>query len=273
MIRRASPFLLLAAIGCGQDPEAPAELQSVVVRSLEFAREDPKGVSRGLDLDGFVSAENDDRSCDKVDFVDPAGKPGIDNELGRIMPLVDLAGENALQGLIQGAINEGQLLVVFEVEKSANGMKVVVRRGMDSPILGTDGRILAGQTLALHPEDPFLGETTAREDDTGMLITEPFNLRLPVIVFSYLYVVEMPKAIVHFRIDENGDVDGGLIAGGIPVTQLIAVLTQASVFGGDFEGLFGEPLANSADLDRDPTGKCLSTSVAVGFDATSAFTF
>lgn len=271
-MKRLSILLLLAA--CGSEVEAPIESRSTVLQTLSFAREEPEGVSMGLDLDGFQSGANDGRGCNKPDFLDPQGRPGVDNELGRLLPLVDLAGEGALEGLIQGAINEGQLLVILETQETeAGSLRVIARRGADAPLLGTDGRILAGQTLGVAADDPILGEGLATLGADGVYQSAPFRLRLPIIVFSLLYVVDLPSAILRFAYNSDGTISQGLIAGGIPVTQLITILQQASEFGGDFEGLFGDALRSSGDLERDPNGNCTATSMAVGFDAVPAFTF
>lgn len=259
--------------GCLAEADLSESRSTVVVRTLAFGREGPEGVSVGMNLDGYASGDNDDRACRKVDFTGPAGEPGIDNELGRLLPLVDLAGENALQSLIQGAIDEGRLLVLLELIDHGDGTgELIAHRGLDRPLLGTDGLVLSGQTLALDPS-PRLGRAAATISADGWVETERFELELPVIVFSLLYVVKMPRAVLRFHLAEDGTVRSGLIAGGIPVSQLIAILQQAGEFGGDFDGLFGDALRDSADLDRDATGHCQSTSVAVVFDAVPAFMF
>lgn len=259
--------------GCGSAEVAPISIDHSVVRSLTFNREDPKGVSEGMNLDGFVSASNDGRSCNKSDFVSPDGTPGIDNELAKMLPLIDIAGENALEGLVQGSIDEGRLLMMFEVTRMEDGTADVrVLRGMDMPLLGTDGRILEGQTLGLDPE-PLLGEARGTPIEDGVLKTEPFQLRLPIQVFSQLYEVSMPRARVELQIGDDGVVESGLIAGGIPIEQLLTVLNTASEFAGDFEALFGDAIRDSGDLDRDDAGACTSMSAAVSFQAVQAFTF
>lgn len=182
-------LILVTALlaGCGSAEVEPISVNHSVVRALTFNREDPKGVAVGMNLDGFVSESNDGRSCNKSDFVSPDGVPGIDNELAKLLPLIDIAGENALEGLVQGSIDEGRLLMVFEVTRMEDGTADLrVLRGMDMPLLGTDGRILEGQTLSLHPE-PLLGEIDGTLIQDGVLKTEPFELQLPSQVFSQLW--------------------------------------------------------------------------------------
>lgn len=261
----------LGLAACGPS-DVPEELHTRVLRVLEFAREGPPGVSKGMDLDGRVSRANDTVSCGKEDFVAPDGTPGIDNELGRLLPLIDLAGENAVQELVQGTINEGRMMVLFEIVERGEALELLMKRGMDRPLLGTDNRILPGQTLALHP-DPLLGRAKLNRREDGTLQTEPFELQLPILVFSVLYEVRMPAAIVRLYPAVDGGAAEGLIAGGVPIDQLMTILRQATEVGGDFEGLFGDALRDSADLDRGPDGVCRATSVAVTFETVPAFTF
>lgn len=103
--------------------------------------------------------------------------------------------------------------------------------------------------------------------------TEPFELQLPIQVFSQLYQVTMPKARVELQLGDDGVVASGLIAGGIPIEQLLTALDTASEFAGDFEALFGDAVRDSGDLDRDDAGKCAAMSAAVSFESVEAFTF
>jgi hypothetical protein len=262
-------FPLLFA--CSSEPLQP-EPELAVLRELRFVREDPEGVSSGMNLDGFVSEVNDGRSCFKEDFTSPDGEPGIDNELARLLALVDVAGENAVESLVQGSINEGRLLMIIEVTPKGDTADVRVLRGADVPLLGADGLILSGQTLGLDAE-PLLGQIEGVPLTDGSIVTEPFSLRLPVVVFSQLYEVQMPKANLRFTVAPDGSIERGLIAGGIPIEQLLTVLRTASMFAGDFEALFGDAIRESGDLDRDDAGACATLSAAVEFDAVQAFTF
>ncbi len=271
-MRRLAVLTVLLSAACGS-PAEPVVPTLAVVRALHFVREDPKGVSNGMNLDGFVSENNEDgRSCFKPDFVAPDGVPGIDNELARLLPLVDLAGENAVESLLQGSIDEGRLLMLVEITPHGDTADLRVLRGMDVPLLGTDGKILAGQTLGLDP-DPILGELQDVPMVDGTLTADTFSLQLPVVVFSQLYQVVLPKAHMHFSMNPDGTIESGLIAGGIPVDDLVTIMNTAAEFGGDFDSIFGDALRSSGDLDRDADGNCTAMSAAVTFDAVQAFTF
>jgi hypothetical protein len=262
----------LGAAACGAgEPALEEATVTVVAQTLEFAREAPRGVSAGFNLDGLVSGTNDGRTCNKEDFAGPAGEEGVDNELARLLPLIDLAGEGALQALVQDAVNEGRLLMFFEVfEGEAGQARLRVRRGTDVPLLGTDGFILPGQTLALDHSDPLLGEGDATWAG-GVLEAGPFPLAVPIVVFSQLYEVNLPQAHLRFEFDEEGNVRSGTVGGGIPVAELVQVLRTASNFGPEFEELFGDAVRDAGDLARAEDGSCAQMSAALTIQAVPAF--
>lgn len=271
-MKRLTILCALGAVACGAGEPAVEEASvTVVAQTLEFARESPRGVSAGFNLDGFVSGSNDGRTCFKEDFASPDGTEGVDNELARLLPLIDLAGEGALQALVQDAVNEGRLLMFFEViEGEAGQVKLRVRRGADVPLLGTDGFILPGQTLGLNEEDPLLGEGPATWAD-DVLEAGPFPLSIPLVIFSQLYLVSLPEAHLRFAFSEDGTVEAGTVGGGIPVAELVQVLRTASNFGPEFEELFGGAVRDAGDLARAADGSCAQMSAALTLRAVPAF--
>ncbi|MCK6546646.1 hypothetical protein L6R52_12420 [Myxococcota bacterium] len=273
-MRRIEGVLLTIAFtlaACGD--ESATVRETAVIRTIELRKVADGNVASGLDLDGITSDDRDGRTCFKADFTSPDGEPGIDNQLATLIPFVDLAGEGALQGLIQNAINEGRLLVILDVDDHGDGsVTVTPRRGDDIPLLGTDGRLLEGQTLGLHAE-PVLGAPVRGTVSGDVVTTEPFALTMPIIVFSNLYLLYLPDARLRFERTEEGRLERGIIAGTAGIEDLLGLVRQAAQFGGDFEGLFGDALRDSADMVRGPDGKCSRMSAAIDFDAVPAFVF
>ena len=265
---------LLVQFACGADDGTAAnDGETVVVQTLTFAREVEDGVVAGFDLDGITSMIADPRTCSKVDWTSPEGLSGVDNEFARILPVLDLVGEGALQGLVQNAVNEGRLLMMFEVERLDEGrVRVRVRRGEDVPLLGTDGLILPGQTLALHSTASDLGAAEGTVVD-GRVQIGPFALNVPVVIFSQLYEVFLPEAYVQLELptEAQGGLGHGVIGGGIPIEQLVTILQTASNFAQEFDQLFGDAVRESGDLVPDRSGLCTQTSVALTVDLVSAF--
>ena len=86
----------LALAGCAPDASAGAactpasNTQSTVMVRLGFVRQgtdDPR--VDGFDLYGRVSTTSDNASCRQADFTSHDGTPGIDNQLAKLLPIVD----------------------------------------------------------------------------------------------------------------------------------------------------------------------------------------
>src|SRR5262245_38108617 len=137
-MKRAAIIMCAGVVaGCGSAPSAGVK-SSAVLQTIVFGREAPAGVAPGFDLDGVDSDERDSRSCAKKDLVDDEGHLGIDNQLAKLMPLIDLAGQGAVEALVQNSINEGRLLLIFDIERFDDGRaSLTVLRGEDTPLVGT----------------------------------------------------------------------------------------------------------------------------------------
>lgn len=261
---------LLAA--CGE--EAAVERSTSIVQRLGLAREMEPGVSVGFDLDAQVSDSLDARSCNKEDFVDPAGVRGIDNQIARLMPLVDLAGQGAVDALVQAAIGEGRLLMFVSVERTpdAETVDVLFERGEGLPLVGGDGLLLEGQTIARHTV-PDLGHTQATEQADGTLSMGPFALQLPIVVFNFFFEFSIPDAKVRLTPRPEGGYDA-VLGGSATVDQILGIVKTADSGGTKLQGLLGDGIRDVADLERDrSTGLCTAMSLAATFRTVPAFQF
>lgn len=275
-MRRAFSIVLLCNSACmAQGVDFVGETETTVMQWLNFGREEERGVTIGFDLDGAVTTSRDRLGCAQDDFTSPEGEPGIDNNLALLLPLLDLAAENAVQSLLLNSLNEGKLLVFVERTLQADGSyEIRFRRGEDSPLLGTNGRLLPGQTLALHP-DPQLGgaESATREGD--VFEAHGFDVRLPAVVFATLYVLELKNARLRFELAPDGSIEKGLLGGGIELEQIFEVIRTADSMlnpENSIEALVGEALRDFADL-AVREGRCQQLSAAIEFEAVPAFVF
>lgn len=273
-MRRAAIVLWMLSAACGSDPVLSGEKQTAVMQTMLLGREEPEGIAPGFNLDGVRSDSRDSRSCGKKDFIDAAGREGIDNQLATFVPLLDLTGEGAVEGLVQTAINEGRLLVVFDVETFADGQaKARAYRGLDTPLLGTNNLLLEGQTLAINEADPLLGVAEQGVVEGSTILIGPFDVRFPIIVFELLYEIHLTGAYVRFDLDDTGRISGGVLGGAAAITQLFTLLETASLrAGADYVALIGPGLRDAADLAREGP-ECTKMSMAVTFSAVPAFMY
>ena len=122
--------------------------------TFELTRAAQDSTVPGFDLDGEVTPPGQGGPCPFTDRTDSEGRKGIDNQLAELTPILEAFVGGAVDGLIQGAVNEGRLLLLFEVVDDPP--RVSVRRGDGKPYLGTDGLILDSQTFVLADETPLV---------------------------------------------------------------------------------------------------------------------
>lgn len=266
-----SIFLLTSAcMATGVPPED--ERAIMVFRSMQL-EQGAEGVSPGFDLDGFVSTTRDSRGCKQPDYESPDGLPGVDNQLGALLPLLDLVGEGALQAFIQNAIDEGRLLVIPQVVENDGSWDLTILRGDDQPLLGTDGRLLGEQTLGLSADVPVLGTFEGAYYDGDVLRAGPFDLNLPVVVFDILYDIHLSDTMFEIRFDADG-VGTGTLAGASTIEELIQLADTAGQRADvDIVSLVDDVLVDTADLHRDGQGNCQSLSAVATFNTVPAYLY
>jgi hypothetical protein len=261
------------------DTRAPAPASRLtVIDTMGFATPEA-GVdgTPGFDLDGVISDGRERESCGHADATAPDGTPGVDNQLASLVPLFTLAGLGAAEDLIQDAVTNGGLLLLFQLDgvdswRDDPEVTLTLRAGAGVPLLGTDGLLLAGQTFGLHPESPETVAGAAAIRD-GVLEAGPFDLQIPVEVFGLSYKLLLSESRVRARLTEDGGLADGLLGGAVAYEDLLEVGRLAARDDGSvlpaIEAVFGQAL----DLRPDADGRCSHVSGAFRFSAVSAFLF
>ncbi len=249
----------------------------MVVDTMGFTREVSPGICPGFDVDGKTSDDKDPAGCKKADQMSPEGQKGIDNQLATLVPLFEAFGLGAAEGLVQGAIKDGGILLIFELDGLDDPMNdsdvtVLLRAGMGKPLLGTDGLLLPGQTFSVHPDSPERVAKGATVKD-GVIDVGPFEASLPIVVFGVRYNLTIKDARLRGRLTWDGGIVEGIFGGGVPIADLIAVgktaaMDDASVLTA-IEAIFG----SAGDLAPQPDGSCAQVSAALKFTAVSAYFF
>ena len=263
---------MLAACG-GTESRTLVSSRAAVISFLDLPTAD-SGVAIGFDLDGLVSDQSDGRTCYHPDLTSPDGLPGVDNQLATLLPLIDIAGEGAFGALINEAVTEGRLLLVFEIDEMDDGTyDVVMRRADDRPLLGTDGELLPDQTLALNGQ-PEIARVSGAERTGDTIDVGPLPLIIPVAVFDAIYEMAIPDGIMRIELDATGTVRSGLFGGGIPMSSLDSMMDAASKrLESDFLELLRNGVVDSMDMARTPEGVCDQLSMAMGFRAVGVHLF
>lgn len=246
--------------------------QVFVVSELRFARE-TDGVSSGFDLDGRTSNGSDLGGCRKPDLIAPDGTEGIDNQFARLLPAIEASGGLAFEGLVQDAINAGNILVMLELESADDFVddecvSVIIQRGEGLPIVNRDDRIEGGQTFDRNSEIAVSRTDGATIEDGELEITG-VAFDIPAFVFTFEFLIPVTDGQLWIDFHDDGTATG-VMGGGISVDALIDVVSSIDGAGGVPDAVIA--LAPGlADLFPDDDGNCQSVSVALEIEAVPAF--
>jgi hypothetical protein len=243
-----------------------------VLMHLEYARA-VDGVSHGFDLDGVDSTLGGSSGCGIGDMVDPDGNTGIDNSFANLIPTLELTEAQAVEGIIDSTIKSGELLLMFQLAdvddvEDDSCVDFTLLQGEGTPLLGTDGELLADQTFDPDPTAPS-ASVDGLSMAGGRVVAAPLDVVLPIQVFDLSLEFTMTQGAM--RVDRNEDgTFSGVFGGGVDPAYLLAIAATEDVddaLYGILEGL----LANAADLDFDGDGECEALSMNFEFQAVGAY--
>lgn len=260
--------------GVYHDPELPAT-HVLVADTILVGREVEPGIAVGFDLDGRVDTAPAPESCRQRDFTGVDGTPGVDNQFARLAPLIEAAGGQALEALVQQGINDGNLLIVFEIIGlddllNDDSVSINLMRGVGEPTLNADSRIAADQTFDIDPEAQYTGADGLEVVD-GVLRVEGLEFTLPVYVFEYNFPMDITDSVIELTFHEDGTASG-VLAGAVRVEN-VEYLADIAAINDDLRNLLINIVNSNADMIRNEEGKCEAFSVAFTFTTTTAFLF
>lgn len=276
----------LCAIGCADEVDlndapqpvtcGPGVTRSFLVSTLGFTRVDAETQTvPGFNLDALSSDGSDEASCYKKDYVSPEGEVGIDNQLAGLIPEVEKLFGNAVDSLMQGAINNGDLLIAMDVQgagdmENDDCVDLSVRSVLGRPTLGTDGVIEAYQTYDTDPSAEISRATGGKIED-GVLTIGPFELAIPIAIFDVAFTVHVHDAHIRARVNaEDGQIKEGLIGGGVvPQEILDGVAPGAGV--AEFIPILSVVLNGARDLAPDEDLSCQQVSATLKLTSVEAF--
>lgn len=273
--------LSVAALGltlgaCSENPCAKrfCEVKTTVAYAIDFALEESEGVTRGFDLDDRVSPPRDGKTCGHGDMVDPKGNEGIDNNAAVLFESINKATEASVEELIRGSINDGRLLLTFQLfglddAENDDCVDVEIFQSTGAPVVGTDGYIVSGQTFDIDYERPRTSIKCAIVKD-GVLRAGPFDGNLFVSIISVDVNLPLNSAKLSGTIGADG-LRNVTLGAGIATSELHDILDQTN----DQSLLsLGHFLIDSlADMATDKNGKCKQLSTTLVIEARSAYLF
>ena len=272
--------MLLLLVACAKQepvatPECPTDDSQVwVISQLKFSRESEtvEGESAGFNLDGDVTSDGGATGCGIADFVDPDGTQGIDNQFARVLPVLETTEAQALEALIQAAVDDGSLLITLEEENPEDPecLDFAMGRATGTPSLGTDGTIEWYQTLL--PGDTAL---RSQADDVstgdGRLVATGLTASLPLVVLGHELQVTVLDGSLRFDVADDGSVHGYL-GGGLDREELMSIATTENIDSSVAE-LLESLLDYNVDLAPDDAGDCQQLSITLEFTGVPVFLF
>jgi len=245
-----------------------------VMTTISFARVED-GVSEGFDLDGEITEQGDRTGCGVQDLTDPFGNQGIDNAFGYLLPALEATEAIAIYGLIQAAINSGELLLMYELtgvddEINDDCVTLSISRGFGQPMVGADAQLVSGQTFDRSDEViPSVAYNVELVD--GVVRAEGLEVRLPLDVFEVSLDLLLHDVAVHLELDEHGGASG-VLSGGME-TQVFVDVVQNNPVDAILVELVPLLLDQYADLDPLDVGECTHMSAGLSFESSSAYFF
>lgn len=254
--------------------DADGPTQGFVITNIMLGRAEGS-VSPGFDLDRSEAGNNDNAICGIEDFDSPDGEAGVDNGFAPIIPALMLTEARAAEDLLQSTINAGGLLLTIELEDADSLVEddcthLKVGQATGAPFVGSNDRILPGQTLT---KDPTVAVSQAQNVAIvdGVVEAHDLDITIPLQVLDADIVFDLRQAAVRLRIAEDGSVTGEM-SGVVTFEEFMSVVSDNGV--ADEVADILETLLNiSADFEPDARGQCQSISVVFTFEAVPAFFF
>lgn len=280
---RLVPLLLLAAcaevVDDGPDDVVlgtceGGDTQVALVSSLAFARA-VDGVSEGFDLDGAATARGDATGCGVADLVGVDGTPGVDNAFAALVPVLEQTEAGALEPLVQYAINSGGMMVLLRwsgLDDPYDDTCVTVEtlQGVGEVYVGTQDRLLPGQTVDVHPDGERSSVPDGRIED-GRVLAGPLEVTIQIAILDVELALTLRDVQMRLEPDGNGGYTG-VLGGGVDVTDVIGIASLPGI-ADVVADLVGPLLGTLADLAPDENGACTRVSFGARFEAVPVYLF
>lgn len=256
---------------CG--PQGPRQV--AVMTSMLFARASDAGVSEGFNYDGEDTEAGGATGCGIADYVDPRGNTGIDNGFARIIPALMATEGAAVEGLVQSAINNGELLLMFDMQgldstENDSCVSFDVTRGFGETALSTDGTLEWSQTFDRNAAEGEDHVPDAYVED-GALIARPLQIDLPIQILNADLVFHLRDGGIRVKFEDDGSLSG-FFGGAIDAAAVKEVAGTENVDAA-LAALMSDMLDYNADLSPDASGVCQQISMSFEFTAAPAFFF
>jgi len=234
---------------------------------------------RGFDLDSQIGGGSEPAACPHDDFDAPDGTPGIDYGLWSFIRQYEPMRQNQLiDSVISSAVKNGEMSIVMEldgVDDLVNDDEVTVQifSTQDSPLVGTDGKVLPNGTLAVHPDTAYHSTIATGEIKDGVLVAGPFDLGLKFNIQIVDSAMQLTDTWIRLALGD-GTVSG-ILSSYWSVAQIDEIIGYPTAHNGpaagfDYDEFWTAMEAADAGYD-EASGECTSFTTVFRLDAVTAF--
>lgn len=235
-------------------------------------------VAFGLDLDGD---SHHGPTCKHEEFVSPEGKPGVDNQLWRVMGCNVAWREGGFNDafsqplFVSDRLNR-VLIQITEVDDSVNDDHVVVNvyKGVDPIQMDTTGKPIPWRVNRIDVRFPrYMSSTTGRIVN-GVLETEPMDARFSSMVTAVATERFIRGMRLRLVLDETSA--RGLLAGYENLEDFYLLYAKSYGMASNAQSPWSPPstyaaLYQNADGFPDSKGSCTAISAAYEVKAVRTF--
>jgi hypothetical protein len=234
---------------------------------------------RGFDLDSLIGGGPEPAACPHEDFDAPDGTPGIDYGLWSFIRQYEPMRQNQLiDSVISSAVKNGEMSIVMEldgVNDLVNDDEVTVQifSTQDSPLVGTDGKVLPNGTLAVHPDTAYHSTIATGEIKDGVLVAGPFDFGLKFNIQIVDSAMELTDSWIRLALGDG--TASGILSGYWSVAQIDEIIGYPTAHNGpaagfDYDEFWTAMEAADAGYD-EASGECTSFTTVFRLDAVTAF--
>jgi hypothetical protein len=271
-LTRAVGFLAgLSLAGCSRSSAPAAITQAAVTESVTFATivDAQAGISQGVDVDGRNHPNGDPQSCGQRSFTSPTGTPGIDNQLGTLLPMLQIGGQD-IGDLMEQASHAGMILILIAIDGAtdlSNDPSVSVRIAMGSgtPLFSANDGLLPYQTFGIDTSEVPVSTLPGRITG-GVLEIGPGDATFRLRVLQVKFDLTLHEVVGQLTLTrdplEGGVAMVGTIGGGIVVTDLQAIIDELG-FDPTTQADAVAKVPSIADLAQSSAGRCTQVSAGL----------
>lgn len=258
-------------------PKIRPQSHLIIFQKLNFTKLIKKNVTPNFNINNLISKTNTPKNYNHTNLTTPNNTPKIDNQLTNLIPLLKLANLNTFENLLQNTIKNNNILIILQINNindflNNNKITIILRTKHNIPLLNTDKLILSNQTFNLNKESPN-NLTKNSYIENNILHTNPFETRLPLIIFNMKYKITFHNTQIQTKLTNNNNLINKLIKNKITLENLYSINKITTTNNTNVLENIKLIINKTNNLEPNETNKCQQISNTFAFNTISTFFF